>query len=152
MPRKNKYYPDYIKMYPCLKERKDILQALRQSDRKMKYIEVDLKRERHVVDEETQVVAVLPSREDSYERLTDENQRDFASDSNLEELVCRKDEVRRLRLALLQLNMPDRILIDGLYFEGLSEREYAKKHHQHYMTVHSHKVRILAFLKKIMEK
>ena len=152
MPRKDKYYPDYIRMYPCLKERKDILKVLRQSDRKMKYIEVELKQERRAVDEETQTVAFLPSREDSYERLTDEKQREFAADGDLEELVCRMDEVRRLNLALRQLDKPDHALIRALYFDGLSEREYARRHHQHYMTVHNRKVRILALLKKFMEK
>ena len=152
MPKKDKYYPDYIKMYPCLKERGDILQVLRQSDRKMKHIEVEFKQERCVVDQARQNVIFLPSREDSYERLTDENGQEFATDGNLEDLICQKDELRRLYLAMLQLDESDRTLIDALYFEGLSEREYAKKHHQHYMTVHNRKVRILAHLKKLMEK
>lgn len=152
MPRKDKYYPDYIKMYPCLKERRDILQVLRQSDRKMKYIEVELKQERCIVDQARQAAIFQSSREDSYERLTDENGQEFAADGDLEELVCRKDETDRLYLALLQLDELDRALIDALYFEGLSEREYARTHCQHYMTVHSRKVRVLAHLKKIMEK
>lgn len=39
------YRVDYLKIYPCLKERPDVLEVLKKSDRKMKYIEVDLKSE-----------------------------------------------------------------------------------------------------------
>ena len=37
------YRVDYLKIYPCLKERPDVLEVLKKSDRKMKYMEVDLK-------------------------------------------------------------------------------------------------------------
>ena len=40
------YQIDYLKIYPCLKERPDVLEVLKKSDRKMKYMEVDLKSER----------------------------------------------------------------------------------------------------------
>ncbi len=152
MPRKDKYYPDYIKMYPCLKERKDILQALRQSDRKMKYIEVDLKQERCIVDQTQQSTTLQPSRDDSYERLIYENGQEFPANEDLEALVCEKDIVDRLHHAMLQLDKQDQELISALFFDRLSERQYARKKHQHYMTVHSRKVRILAFLKKLLEK
>ena len=35
------YRVDYLKIYPCLKERPDVLEVLKKSDRKMKYMEVD---------------------------------------------------------------------------------------------------------------
>lgn len=35
------YRVDYLKIYPGLKERPDVLEALKKSDRKMKYMEVD---------------------------------------------------------------------------------------------------------------
>ena len=31
------YRVDYLKIYPCLKERPDVLEVLKKSDRKMKY-------------------------------------------------------------------------------------------------------------------
>ena len=39
------YRVDYLKIYPCLKERPDVLEVLKKSDRKMRYMEVDLKSE-----------------------------------------------------------------------------------------------------------
>lgn len=38
------YRVDYLKIYPCLKERPDVLEVLKKSDRKMKYMEVDLEK------------------------------------------------------------------------------------------------------------
>ena len=43
------YRVDYLKIYPCLKERPDVLEVLKKSDRKMKYMEVDLKSEQRRV-------------------------------------------------------------------------------------------------------
>ena len=34
----NPYRVDYLKTYPCLKERPDVLEVLKKSDRKMKRI------------------------------------------------------------------------------------------------------------------
>ena len=37
--RNDPYRVDYLKIYPCLKERPDVLEVLKKSDRKMKYME-----------------------------------------------------------------------------------------------------------------
>ena len=57
-----------------------------------------------------------------------------------------------LRRCLALLDEPDRQLIQALYFENLSEREYATKAELHYMTVHNRKTRLLRQLKKMLEK
>ena len=152
MSRKDKYYPDYIRIYPCLKDRTDILQVLRQSDRKMKYSEVDLKQGRYIMDRARQTAVFVPGREDSYERLAEEKKLEFAAVGDVEDYICLQDEIERLHRALQKLDKQDRALIHALFFEGISEREYAKKQRQHYMTVHNRKVRILRHLKKIIEK
>ena len=36
--RNDPYRVDYLKIYPCLKERPDVLEVLKKSDRKMKRI------------------------------------------------------------------------------------------------------------------
>ena len=38
------YRVDYLKIYPCLKERPDVLEVLKKSDRKMKYMSVERRR------------------------------------------------------------------------------------------------------------
>lgn len=59
-----------------------------------------------------------------------------------------QDELHRY-LALL--SVPERELIHALYFERLSERQYAQKTGIHYMTIHSRKEAVLRKLKKLMK-
>ena len=59
--------PDFKKMYPKVSE--EVIAVLKTIERKMQYQEYDLKVEKTVIDEETQTVTIIPSCEDSYERL-----------------------------------------------------------------------------------
>ena len=74
----NTYYPDYEKMYPGVKITPEVLAALRASDRQMRRFESELKTERFEADNEKQVARFIPSREDSYERLVEEDRLQFA--------------------------------------------------------------------------
>ena len=56
-----------------------------------------------------------------------------------------------LRRCLALLDEPDRQLIHALYFEGLSERKYAKRVEIPQQTISDRKRRILARLKKLLE-
>ena len=66
-------------------------------------------------------------------------------DAALENLLQEK-----LRNCLNLLPKTDQDLLHALYFEELSERQFADKLGLHYMTVHSRKVKILANLKKMI--
>ena len=61
--------PDFKKIYP--NTNKEVLDVLKVTERKMQYQEYDLKTEKFIVDSENNKVTVIPSREDSYERLLD---------------------------------------------------------------------------------
>ena len=54
--------PNYRKMYPAASE--EVIAVLRQSERRLQYLEYDLKVERFVLDETKQVAFFIPSRED----------------------------------------------------------------------------------------
>ena len=58
----------------------EVYRAYMQGDRKMRYFENDLKTERFVLGKEGQVVQIIPSREDSLDRLVDENARQFSDE------------------------------------------------------------------------
>lgn len=62
--------PDFRKLYPEASE--EVIAVLRTTERKMQYQEYDLKTERTIIDHKTQTVQVIPSREDSYERLLEQ--------------------------------------------------------------------------------
>ena len=129
-----------------------ILDTLKRTDRKMEYMEVDLKRERFQQDQVTRTARFIPSREDSFERLQNGEGIEFAASTPTpEETVTRKDEYRRLKTALSQLTPEEWSLIQALYYEGLSERAQAEKLRIPVMTIHNRKVRVLVKLKNLME-
>lgn len=59
-----------------------------------------------------------------------------------------RDELHR---CLARLDEPDRQLIQALYFEGLSERKYAKRVGIPQQTISDRKRRVLSRLKKFLE-
>ena len=92
-----------------------------QGDRKMRYFENDLKTERFVLGKEGQVVQIIPSREDSLDRLVDENARQFSDEQeSVESVVLHKLEVDRLHTALSLLTPEERALIQALFFDAVS--------------------------------
>ena len=98
------YRVDYLKIYPCLKERPDVLEVLKKSDRKMKYMEVDLKSEQRRKNAENGAESYVPSKEDSLERLVYSAKCQFADDAEgVEDAVIKKDDLCRLRAALDRL-------------------------------------------------
>ena len=145
------YQIDYLKIYPCLKERPDVLEVLKKSDRKMKYMEVDLKSERRRKNAENGAESYVPSKEDSLERLVYSAKRQFADQAeDIEEAVIKQDNLCRLRAALDQLSEEEMSLIHALFFDGRSERELEEMTGIHRMTIHNRKIRILQKLKKML--
>lgn len=126
MPRYNKYYPDYEKIYPGIEKRPDILRVLRASDRKMRYMETDLKSERFVMDQENQTIVFLPSREISLEQLTEDEQRQFSDGLKPDEQIQHQEELRQLRQALHSLEKEYQLLLYYRYWEDMSQEDVAK--------------------------
>lgn len=130
---------DYLKIYPCLKERPDVLEVLKKSDRKMKYMEVDLKSEQRRKNAENGAESYVPSKEDSLERLVYSAKCQFADDAEgVEDAVIRIDDLCRLRAALDQLSEEERFLIYALFFDERSERELEEMMGVHRMTLHTY--------------
>ena len=152
MSQRDKYNPDYKKLYPGIEISPEILEVLEKSDRKMEYMEVDLKTETFVYDADRKIARFLPSREDSYNRLLGEDQQFATSEDSVEMVTLRKTQIQRLRQILPMLEPEEAALIHTLYFENVSERQLAKQSNTPYMTIHNRKRRILAKLLKLMEK
>lgn len=142
--------PDYKKMYPEAGE--EVIAVLRTTERKMQYQEYDLKTEQTIISQEDQTVTVIPSREDSYERLL-EQEVQFGEDAeSVEETVLRRLQYAQLHKALSLLSADERELIDRLYFQGQTEREAAISMGIYRNAVHKRKNRILGKLKNFLEK
>ena len=152
MSQRDKYNPDYKKLYPGIEISPEILEVLEKSDRKMEYMEVDLKTETFVYDADRRIARFLPSREDSYDRLLGEDQQFATSEDSVEMVTLRKTQIQRLRQILPLLEPEEAALINTLYFENVSERQLAKQSGVPLMTINCRKQKILGKLLKMMEK
>ncbi len=142
--------PDYRKMYPDANE--DVINLLRITERKMQYQEYDLKADQTVISQEGQTITTIPGREDSLERLAEQEVQFAAETESVEETVLRRLQYAQLHKALSLLSDDERELIDRLFFRGQTEREAAAEMGIYHNAVHKRKNRILGKLKKFFEK
>ena len=118
----------------------------------MQYQEYDLKTEQTVISQEDQTITTIPSREDSLERLAEQEVQFAGEAESVEETVLWKLQYEQLHKALSLLPDDERELIDRLFFQGQTEREAAECMGIYRNAVHKRKNRILKKLKKIFEK
>lgn len=141
---------NYRGKYPGLSN--DIIEMLVKSDRKMEYQQYDLKVERYRIDYNKETITYISSREDSFDRLLEEN-RQFAADvEGVEDTAVKAVMIEKMLNCLKLLTPEEQELIAELFFQGKSERQLSAKTGIPYMTIHDRKARILGKLKKIMEK
>lgn len=128
MSKRDKYAPDYHKLYPGVTITPAVMRVLRQTDRKIQYFELDLKTERRRADRKKQTVTKAPAREASLDRLTENDEHQYATERDpTEAALIARDELERLRLALKRLSPEERELVKALFFDGKTERQYAER-------------------------
>lgn len=125
MSKAENYTPNYEALYPGINQIPEVLKVLKQSDRKMKYFECDLKQERKSKDA-TGTFVKLPSREDSIERLQ-ESAVQFASDESIHDQLEKKLLIEALMECLQKLPRQQRDLIVGYYFDRKTQQDLAKQ-------------------------
>ena len=130
----------------------EVYRAYMRGDRKIRYFENDLKTERFVLGKDGQVIQIIPSREDSLDRLVDENAQQFPDEQeSVESVVLHKLEEDRLHTALSLLAPEERALIQALFFEERSESELAVALGISQPAVYKRKMKILKKLKLLLE-
>jgi len=124
------------------------------SDRQMEYMEYDLKRDRvqkdasgKTVFDENGLPVILPEREISLDKLIDEDWDYPSSEPSPEDAVIGQFEIKALYKSLDLLDDDERELIDALFFEGMTIREYAGLTGQSKSNVGRQKAKILGKLK-----
>ena len=106
---------------------KELYETYYKGQRKEKYFTHDLKQEHTKVDKETGEMIVIPSREDSYERLL-EAEKQFAEEAeNVEDVAVREVMLEKLNEALRILTDEETAIIHALFYQEISEVELAKK-------------------------
>ena len=141
--------PDFRKMYPEASE--EVIELLKETERKMQYQEYDLKAEQTIIDQEAQEIRVIPSREDSYERLLEEHNLPADEQADVESIVLSKIVREQLHEAIRNLEEEERYLIFQLFFQERSERDMAAELGISQKAVNKRRHKILKKLKKFIE-
>ena len=153
MARRDKYHINYEKLYPGIEIPPEVLSVLRKGDRKEEYQEVDLKQERFVYDPETKTAHFIPGREDSYERLVEDEKRQFSNeDPTPEEHLMRSIENELLRQAVALLKEDERQLILLRFWQECSQSQVAELLGLSQQAVSYRKRNILGKIKKFLKK
>lgn len=142
--------PDFRKMYPEASE--EVIAVLRTTERKMQYQEFDLKMERTLIDQGSQTVTIIPSREDSLERLLEQNVQFEEKADSAEEQALRNIQIQQLHRGLSLLAEDERLLIEQIFFEERTERELALEYGLSQKGINKRKKKILERLRELIEK
>ena len=137
--------PDFRKMYPEASE--EVIEVLRETERKMQYQEYDLKAEQTIIDQEAQEIWVIPSREDSYERLLEKNQQFFSNDKLPEEQLLHMLLLKQLENALHNLSTDELALIYALFYQEQTESQLGKALNISQAAVNKRKSKVLKKLR-----
>ncbi|MCX4321151.1 MAG: sigma-70 family RNA polymerase sigma factor, partial [Lachnospiraceae bacterium] len=78
----------------------EVISLLRTTERKMQYQEYDLKTEQTIISQEDQTITTIPSREDSLERLAEQEVQFAEEAESVEETALRKLQYEQLHKAL----------------------------------------------------
>ena len=140
--------PDFRKIYPNASE--EVIAVLRKTERQMQYQEYDIKAERTVIDHKTQTVLVIPSREDSYERLVELDEQ-FEAENKTEEIVIQKIVYEQLHHAISLLSEDEQYLIKQLFFEERTERELDEEYQLSQNAINKRRKKVLSKLKRFLE-
>lgn len=153
MARRDKHHINYEKLYPGIEISPEVLSVLRKGDRKEEYQEVDLKQERFVYDPETQTAYFISGRENSYERLIEDEKRQFSNeDPTPEESLMRNIENELIRQAVALLKEDERQLILLRFWKDCSQSQTAKLLGLSQQVVSYRERNILGKIKKFLEK
>lgn len=129
----------------------EIYQAYKQGKRKERYMAKDLKANKFVIDGES--VTEIPSREDSYDRLLElDKQFPDTNEPLPEDAVCKAEMLQALGKALHMLTDEQFALVHELFYLEKTEREVSTALHMSKTALHRKKERVLAKLRKLIEK
>ena len=136
---------------------KEIYAAYSQGAYKMEYMECGLKRDRVKKDADGRAVKdangchiTLPEREASLDKLIDDDWDFPSSEPTPEDAIFGQLEIKGLYESLDSLDADERRLIDELFFEGQTEREYAKILGISKTALHARKQKVLSKLKNLI--
>ncbi|MDL2293386.1 sigma-70 family RNA polymerase sigma factor [Ruminococcaceae bacterium OttesenSCG-928-D13] len=152
MPLNKQYHPDYRVLYSDVPISPSVMNVLKKSDRKMEYIEWELKHARVRRNRKGEITRIIPPREHSLEQLHEQNQHFIGTALSPEDIFFINERRKELHRCLSLLDKQELNLIHALYHDKLTEREYAAQTGLCQKAVNKRKRRVLVKLKKIFVK
>jgi len=127
----------------------EVYKILRKWDRRIKYVEHDLKETRYIIDQKKETVKEIPSREDSLDRLMA-----LGFDFENKTADFRKSVTDKIMLeqALEKLSDEERYLITQLFYFEKPVQELAAEQNVTCQTINYRKRKILTKLRELIEK
>ena len=125
---------NYREKYPDLSD--EMIEVLEKSDRKMEYQQYDLKVEQCQIDGTRRTVTYVPSREDSYERLLEENRQFAAESESVEDAAVNAVMIEKMLDGLKLLSPEEQDLIEELFFRSKSEHQLVRQTGMAQRTIH----------------
>ena len=122
----------------------EIYRVYQHYERKEEYFSYDLKTEKF----QKETATFLPNREDSFERLLEQDKQFAASGVSVEEQAVSSVWLEEL---LQCLSADERVILHKLYFEDKSERNVSIELGISKTALHHRKVKLLQKLKKLLE-
>ncbi|MDF1493185.1 sigma-70 family RNA polymerase sigma factor [Caproiciproducens sp. CPB-2] len=141
---------NYQEKYPDVS--REIIEVLEKSDRQMEYLQYDIKVERCRIDSVSGTVTYIPSREDSYERLLEENRQFAVADEDVDDAVIKAVMIEKMLTCLNHLSPEEQKLITTFFFDDKSEHQMSRETGIAQRTIHDRKIKILAKLKRLMNE
>jgi len=135
----------------------EVYREYAKTERKMEYMELDLKRDRVLQDADGKAViggdglpVILPEREVSLDKLIGEDWDFPDAEPSPEDIVADAIQIEELYRCLDLLESDERALIDALFFGGATERDYAETLGISKTALHARKNKVLAKLKSLL--
>lgn len=135
-----------------VKVSEEVYREYYRAEEKERYFMMRLKQERIVIDQETQTVTIIPSREDSYERLIEANEQFTTSDKSVAETVVKAIQLEKLNEALHTLSDEEMTLIRELFYLNRTVREVSEQYQIARSTLQSRKEAVLRKLWNLLER
>lgn len=136
----------------AIKVSEEVYREYMRFERKERYLMKDLKEEKILIDGNTKVVKIIPSREDSYERLLENKQQFRSPDKSPEEQLFHALLLEQLEEALHKLSTDELALLYALFYEEKTEGQIGKELNVSQAAVSKRKSKVLKKLRRFFEK
>ncbi len=135
----------------AVKVSEEVYREYRRAEDKERYFMKRLKTGRFVVDEDSQTVTYVPSREASYEQLLEADWTFAAPGEAIDDVMVRTHLMETLETALQSLTKEEQELIWKIFYLDQSEREVAAACNLTQAAIHKRKKKALEKLRKFFE-